>query len=109
MKTKRTGNQAASDVSQVIFKPMYDYVTVEALQHEYNVDPETVRILKEAGIDHVSRSNSQEGNKVEFAFEADNKLTAQLMEHAPDQVRIVQNERVEKPGGARPQGHQPDP
>lgn len=82
---------AAQDVAQTIFKPMHEHILgTDQLQAEYNVDPEIVRRMKEAGIHHVERVNIGEDGKVDFVFEANEKFAKELVEHTGGEARILE-------------------
>ena len=82
---------AAQDVAETMFKPMHEHILgTDQLQAEYNVDPEIVRRMKEAGIHHVERVNIGEDGKVDFVFQANEKFAKELVEHTGGEARIVE-------------------
>ena len=77
---------AVQDVPQTVFEPLRQYVETHQLQVEYNVDPETVRKMEEAGITHLERVPTGDNANFNFVFQADDKFANELVEHTGGQA-----------------------
>ena len=53
---------------------------------EYNVDPETVRKMEEAGITHLERVPTGDNANFNLVFQADDKFANELVEHTGGQA-----------------------